>query len=66
MPRHKIFTYQSESIRRRDRYFRKPNANLNNLSMKNDGIILRDAHKCVLNIIPRIFNSFDCELVDLQ
>ena len=45
---------------------RRPKANLNNVSIQNDEIILRKTLKCALNVIQRTFNSFDCVLADLQ
>ena len=32
MPRHKTFAGQNERVRRKDRYLRKPNANLNGVN----------------------------------
>lgn len=68
MPRHRTLTRRSERQSRRDRYSStlndRPNVNLN--SLQNDEIIFIDSFKCALNIIPRIFNSFDCGLMHLQ
>ena len=55
---HKTFTGQGETVRR--------NAIFCSASIQNDLITLRDVFKCVLNVILRIFVSFDCELMHLQ
>ena len=42
-----------------------PNANLSSASIENDEIILRNAFKYAFNVITRVFNRFDCGLMDL-
>ena len=59
------FWGQSQRLRRRDRQLCSPNANLNSASIENDKIILKEIIKYVLNVITRVYNSFECGLMDL-
>ena len=53
-------------IKKKERYFRRPKANLSSVIKQNDEYILRDTFKYGLKAIFRTLNSFDCRLMDLQ
>ena len=44
----------------------RSNANLNNISIQNDKIILINTFKYALNAMPGTLNCFDCGLVKLE
>lgn len=64
MPRHRTLTSRSERQIRRNISLRGRN---NSPSVVLDSnMILRDAFKCALNVIPNVFLSYDCGLMNLE
>ena len=64
----RTLTGQNERQRRRNLYSRTHNnRNDNNANnVQNEEVILRDTFKCTWNVIPKVFCSYDCGLMDLE